>query len=61
MKVTLTRQAVNHVNKMCNSVPDGVFIDKLKDGRRSLKVWAGQLRNMLTLLTFCLLVGARCM
>lgn len=39
MKATLTRQAVNHVNKMCKSVPDGVFIDKLKDGRRSLKVW----------------------
>lgn len=39
MKVTLTRQAVNHVNQKCNSVPAGVFIDKLKDGRKSLKVW----------------------
>lgn len=39
MKVTLTRQAVNHVNRKFKIIPDGVFNDRLKDGRRSLKVW----------------------
>lgn len=39
MKVTLTRQAVNHVNRKFNITPAGVFIDKLNDGQRSLKVW----------------------
>ena len=41
MAITKTRLVVNAVNMIKDGWTDssGVFIDRLKDGRRSLKVW----------------------